>query len=276
MADSSSGTTTASGSGSQPAARSASIRAGPAVSSRSPAAERFEQVTTTASCVAADGTPGSPSADQDPLRPPSFSSRATRSITMSRCSALAMSYSVSAATLAAVSASISTPVRAVTLTSARMATVPACAVRGQRHLHLVQRQRMAERDQVGRPLGGADAGQPRHAEGIALRPAGVHQRRQRVRLHPDRGFRHGAACGHGLVAHVDHARLAARTKMARRHPMAPSRSASYVRPASAAGSPSGTTSRALAVAIGRSCDEACPPAGRASSPSAPRASRTRR
>ncbi len=52
-----------------------------------------------------------------------------RSMTMSRWSAFAMSYSVSAATDAAVRASISTPVRAVALASARMRDRARLAVR---------------------------------------------------------------------------------------------------------------------------------------------------
>jgi hypothetical protein len=73
------GTTTASGPG--PAGRAQRLdQAGPAVSSRPPprTAERLDH------CLvhAADGTLEA-FADQDPLRPP-FSSRATRSITMSR------------------------------------------------------------------------------------------------------------------------------------------------------------------------------------------------
>ena len=47
---------------------------------------------------------------QDPVFPPCFSSRRVYSITMPRSTALHMSYSVSAATEAAVNASISTPV----------------------------------------------------------------------------------------------------------------------------------------------------------------------
>ena len=275
---SSSGTTTARGSTSQPASRSASTRAGPAVSSRSPAAERFEQVTTTASCVAAARLAGvrlPPTRTRcGPL--PSRAARPARS----RCRAAAPwpCRIASAPRRWRRSAPPSRPrCEPWPSTSARMATVPAARSGVSVHLHPVQRQRMAERDQVGGALGGADAGQPRHAEGIALRAACVHQRAPAPPAASGpwpRATARRAVTGLPPTSTMRASPL--RTKVARLHAIAPSRSASYVCPASAAGSPSGTTSRALALAIGRSCDEACPPAGRASSPSAPRARRTRR
>ena len=130
MAVSSSGTMMGVGSMSQPESRSASTSAGPLVSSRVPAAERFEQVRIVASCTGAAGrragfaTGPVDGRVQLPLRPPSLWTSSNRSMTMSRCSALAMSYRVRAATLAAVSASISTPVRAVAPTSAVIWMVP--------------------------------------------------------------------------------------------------------------------------------------------------------
>ena len=86
---SSSRTTTAFGSTSKPAARSASTRAGPEASSRSPAAERFEQVTTTASCVAA--STAAPRGEVTRSAAGLLQQLARDSITMSRWSAFAMS-----------------------------------------------------------------------------------------------------------------------------------------------------------------------------------------
>ena len=69
-----------------------------------------------------------------------------------------MSYSVSAATEAAVSASISTPVRAVARSLRNgSSTVPVARIRRQLDVHHVEWQRMAERDELGRPLRRADA-----------------------------------------------------------------------------------------------------------------------
>ena len=70
-----------------------------------------------------------------------------------------MSNRVRQATETAVSASISTPVTALVRTSAATRKPGRCIVDLDPHLHLGQRQRMAQRDQLGGPLGRHDAGQ---------------------------------------------------------------------------------------------------------------------
>ena len=82
--------------------------------------------------------------------------------------ALTMSYTVRAATETAVSASISTPVRAVVLAVAVITTPRQCIVKRKLHIDLRQGQRMAQGDQVGRTLGGGDARDLGHGEHVPL------------------------------------------------------------------------------------------------------------
>ena len=73
--------------------------------------------------------------------------------------------------------------------SARIATVPASRSAVELDVDPVERQWMAERDQLGGALCGTDARQPGGDEGVALRSAGVEERGQHLRAHPDRARR---------------------------------------------------------------------------------------
>src|SRR5437764_9443438 len=66
---------------------------------------------------------------------------------------------------------------------------------------------MAERDEVGRPLGGENAGRARGAEHVALRRVATADGGQRGRLHLDDGTRDRLADGLGLGRDIDHARV---------------------------------------------------------------------
>ena len=126
-----------------------------------------------------------------------------------------MSFRVNAATHAAVSASISTPVRARGSTSA--GRDGSGSRPGELEVDAIERQRMAERDELGGPLGGADAGQSRGDERVTLRTARVHELGQHLGPHAHGGRSHRPARGHRLVADVDHARRAFVVEMARLH-----------------------------------------------------------
>ena len=106
----------------------------------------------------------------------------------------------------AVSASISTPVRPVVLAMASMSIVRFAEF--EVDVHPGQRQRVAERDELGGPLGAGDAGDARGGEHIGLRQAvGAHERD-----HLGGGLNPAArdrdACRLRLAADVDHARAA--------------------------------------------------------------------
>ena len=75
-------------------------------------------------------------------------------------------------------------------------------------LALVMAERMAERDQLVRLLGGHDAGDARGGEHVAFLGAALLDQRQRRRRHGEEAFRARRAVGGGLVGDVDHARLA--------------------------------------------------------------------
>ena len=85
-----------------------------------------------------------------------------------------MSISASAATATAVSASISTPVRSAVRTVAVIATPSSSTTRST--VDPVDRDRVAQRDEVGGALGGLDSGDPRDRERIPLRHLAAQQR----------------------------------------------------------------------------------------------------
>ena len=89
-----------------------------------------------------------------------------------------MSTIASAATETAVSASISTPVRSAVRTVASIAT-PSSSI-DQVDDGAVHADDVRERQQVGRALGGLDAGDPRDGEHVALGHGAVAQRRDDV------------------------------------------------------------------------------------------------
>ena len=72
-------------------------------------------------------------------------------------------------------------------------------------------QGMAERDQVGRPLGRQHAGDARDAQRIAFGIIG--QGVEHVAAHADEGVGARRAAGFRLAADVDHSRLARRIEM---------------------------------------------------------------
>ena len=63
---------------------------------------------------------------------------------------------------------------------------------------------MAERDQLVRPLGGHDAGDPRGADHVALLGIAGEDQVERLPRHHDRAARRGGARGDRLVADIDH------------------------------------------------------------------------
>ena len=101
-----------------------------------------------------------------PVLPPVFSSTRTSLITAAGSIALTMSISASAATVTEVSASISTPVRSAVRDRRR--DRHAVVLDGQVDGDRVQRDRVAQRDQVRGPLGALDPGDPGHRERVAL------------------------------------------------------------------------------------------------------------
>ncbi len=72
------------------------------------------------------------------------------------------------------------------------------------HRHCIQRQRVAQRYQLARPLGRHDARDARRGQHIALRHATVTDRVERGIDHPDRAFRHGHPVRFRLAADIDH------------------------------------------------------------------------
>ena len=121
--------------------------------------------------------------------------------------ALIMSCSVSPAIATAVSASISTPVFAVTATGrGDRRWMPRLELELDRHR--VERQQVRERDQLARALRPRDAGDARGREHVGLRqPVGPHERDDLGgRVEPAAGDRDAAR--DGLRADVDHARAA--------------------------------------------------------------------
>ena len=72
---------------------------------------------------------------------------------------------------------------------------------------------MAERDQLGRALGGEDAGGAGDTEDIALGRVTALDRAQRGRAHPYDGARDGLARGFGLGRDIHHAGIAPRREV---------------------------------------------------------------
>src|SRR5438477_510629 len=85
----------------------------------------------------------------------------------------------------------------------------ALGVGHQLHVDVRERQRVAERHQVGRPLGGHDAREARHGERVALRQRAGRDLRERRGPHAHLAARHRLAPGDRLRRHVDHAGAAA-------------------------------------------------------------------
>src|SRR4030095_15132439 len=84
----------------------------------------------------------------------------------------------------------------------------ALGVERELHVDRAQRQRMTERNEVGRLLGGHDAGKLRHRQHVALGGLLGRDELQRRRLHADTGARHGDTLGDVLGADIDHVRIA--------------------------------------------------------------------
>ena len=91
------------------------------------------------------------------------------------------------------------------------ARLDAVAATGRRQLDadVRQRQRMTQRDERGRLLGGHDSGQPCRLQRIAFGHLAAANQRERRGAHRDLALRQRFAAGHRLRAHVHHARLAA-------------------------------------------------------------------
>ena len=81
----------------------------------------------------------------------------------------------------------------------------------------VERQRMAERDELGGALCRSDAGEAGGDERVALRSARVDERGEHVGAHPNGCLGDGSARGHRLRSDVDHPRLAVLGEVARFH-----------------------------------------------------------
>ena len=142
-----------------------------------------------------------------PVRPPSLRSTRTLSMRAALSTALIMSYSVSAATLTAVSASISTPVRSVLRTVAVISTSDAADL--EVDVDAGERELMAQRDQFAGPLGGLDAGHPRGRQRVALRQAACGDQRHDLGRRHQRSGRDRGASGDRLRGDVDHVGRAA-------------------------------------------------------------------
>jgi hypothetical protein len=76
-----------------------------------------------------------------------------------------------------------------------------------------ERDRMAERDEIGGALGTLDGGDPGHAEDVALAGRAFEDARQGGRLHDDPADRDGDTGGLGLLADIDHVGLTAVVEM---------------------------------------------------------------
>ena len=109
---------------------------------------------------------------------------------------------MSAAAATAVSASISTPVCAVV--SAAAVTVTPSLVEHRVDLDHRERERMAQRHDVGRPLGGHDAGEPGGGEDVALGERPGRDPLAHVLGQRDVPAGDSPAPGRRLPAHVDH------------------------------------------------------------------------
>ena len=126
----------------------------------------------------------------------------TRSIEAAGSTALTMSTSASPAAATAVSASISTPVRSAVLVTATISTrsVRQFQVDG----HAVQRDRVAQRDDVGGSLGAHDPGDPGHRQRVALGQRVAAQQFDDFGGGLDLSGGHRSAERHLFVGDVDH------------------------------------------------------------------------
>jgi hypothetical protein len=139
-----------------------------------------------------------------PRLPPCFSTRRIFWIFMVFSAALAMSYTVSAATETAVRASISTPVLPTVLAEALNLHTRQGFVEAQFHVHFGQGNRVAERNQLRGAFGGLDSGDFGNGQHIALFHLPVADEGQRFGLHHNFAARNRDALGIVLVADIDH------------------------------------------------------------------------
>ena len=105
---------------------------------------------------------------KSPFVPPRFSRSTISEITIVRSTAFAMSYTVSNATETAVNASISTPVWAVVRDESLHPNTGQGFIEVNHDLYPGQRQRVAEGDQLGGPLGCLNSGQSCHRNDITF------------------------------------------------------------------------------------------------------------
>src|SRR2546426_1200568 len=83
--------------------------------------------------------------------------------------------------------------------------------------HVIQAQRVAEGDQLGRPLRRQRPRHLAHRQHVALGHLLIGHEPKRLARHPDRAFRHRRAHRDGLVAHIHHARPARLVHMRQLH-----------------------------------------------------------
>ncbi len=143
---------------------------------------------------------------QSPLLPPLLAMSRTRTIVTPRSTPLTMSYTVSAATDAAVMASISTPVWPVVAASARIRSRPPA------RSGVIETCRSVSGNgwQSGisslvflPPMTPASSATPSTSP---FGPAAIDDEAERLRRHRDRRLGDGPSSGDGLGRHVDHAR----------------------------------------------------------------------
>src|SRR5437867_8765167 len=87
--------------------------------------------------------------------------------------------------------------------------------------YVVQAQRVAQRDQLGRPLRRQRPRHLAHRQHVALRHLLLGHEPERLARHPDRAFRYRRAHRDGLVAHIHHARPARLVHMRQLHAGSP-------------------------------------------------------
>src|SRR5882724_7427429 len=83
--------------------------------------------------------------------------------------------------------------------------------------HVVQAQRVAQRNQLGRPLRGQRPRHLAHRQHVALCHLLIGDEPERLTRHPDRAFRHRRSHRDGLVAHIHHPRPARFVHMRQLH-----------------------------------------------------------
>ncbi len=77
-------------------------------------------------------------------------------------------------------------------------------IRVELHFHAGEHQRMAQGDQVSRPLGSHDPRNAGHTQYVAFLVFAVQDEIERIGLHRNIPFRDGDAPGRRLIAHVNH------------------------------------------------------------------------